>query len=194
MTARRQSNFPTRLSLDSQTETGSEFDWDPQTPAKPHFNPFTDFFSQLSISASSSTFLSIPHRFTTTTFQTYHATTTRVPTFRALTARIIRRRRTAVVFLVIIGALILLAIVKEAAPATFKLPNPRVWELRDPIDVAFASVTTVGPSHGRRNSPDLVLEPRQELGVLVAFMAAVTAKLPSHIDPSKPLDQLIVGF
>ena len=99
------------------------------------------------------------------------------------------------VFLVIIGALILLAIVKEAAPATFKSPNPRAWELRYPIDVAFASVATVGPSHERRNSPDLVLEPRQELGVLVAFMAAVTAKLPSHIDPSKPLDpQLVVGF
>jgi len=153
-------NFPTQLPLDSQTETGSEFDWDPQTPAKPHFNPFINFFSRLSISASSSTFLSTPRRFMMITFQTHQATTTRVPTFRGLTARIIRRRRTAVVFLVIIGALTLLAIVKEAAPATFKSPNPRAWEFRYPIDVAFASVATVGPSHERRNSHDLILEPR----------------------------------
>jgi len=95
----------------------------------------------------------------------------------------------------LVATLISLAIVKEAAPATFKLPDPRAWEPRDPIDVVFASVAIVGPSHERRNSHDLVLEPRQELGVLVAFMAAITAKLSPHIDPSKPLDpQLTVGF
>jgi len=100
-----------------------------------------------------------------------------------------------VVFLGIFGALILLVIGKEAAPATFKLPKRRAWELRDPIEVAFASVATVGPSHERSNSHDLVLKPGQELGLLVAFMAAVADKLSPHIDPSKPLDpQLTVGF
>jgi len=188
--------LPARLSLDSQTENGSELDWDPQTPAKPHFNPFTDFFSRLSISApSSSTFLNIPRRFTTT-LQTYHATTTRVPTFRAITARITRRRRAAIVFLATIGTLILLAIVTEAAPATLKFRKPRTWELNDPIDAVLAGVSTIGPLHERRNPHDLVLEPEQELGVLVSFMAAVKANvLPSDTDPSKPLDpQLVVGF
>jgi hypothetical protein len=196
MTTRRQSIFPLRLSLDSQTEAGSEFDCDPQTPAKPHFNAFTDFFNRLSISApSSSNFLSIPPRFTTTALQTYHATTTRAPTFRALTARITRRKRTAVIFIATIGALLLLAIVTEATPNTFKLQKSRAWEFNDRLD-AFASVSMVGPSHERRNPHDLVLTPGQEIGMLVAFMAAVKANmLPSDIDPSKPLDpQLVVGF
>jgi len=61
--------------------------------------------------------------------------------------------------------------------------------------VVFAFVATVGPSHERRNSHAVGLEPRPELGMLVAFMAAVTTELPSHIGPSKPLDpQLVVGL
>ena len=189
--ARRQAAFPSRLSLDSQIETGSEFDAVPQTPAKPHFNPFTDFFNHISISApSSATVLNSPHRFTTT------ALTTHVSTFRALTARITRRKRAAVIVIATIGALILLALVAEATPDTFKFRKPQAWELNDPLDAVFASRAIFGPSHERRNPHDLVLTPGQELGVLVAFMAAVKANmLPSDIDPSKPLDpQLVVGF
>ena len=196
MTTRRQPTFPSRLSIDSQTGTISEFDWDPQTPAKPHFNPFTDFFNQLSISApSSSTLFSIPRPFTTTALQTYD---TRVLTFRALIARITRRRKTAVIFIATIGALILLAIVTEAVPDTFKLRSPRkwAWEFNDPLDAALASASTFGQSHERRNQHDLVLTPEQEIGVLVAFMTAVKSNvIPPDVDPSKPLDpQLVVGF
>lgn len=193
MTTRRQATFPGRLSLDSQTENGSEIDWDSQTPVKPHF---TDFFSGLSIAApSSSTLLSIPRRFTTT-LQTYHDAATRIPTYRALAARITRRRRTAIVSLAIIAVLILLAIVTETVPATLKFRKPQAWEFNDPIDAVLALVPNVGPLHERRIPHDLVLEPEQELGVLVSFMAAVQANaLPFDIDPSKPLDpQLVVGF
>lgn len=194
--SRRQTAFPLRLSIDSQIETGSEFDGEPQTPAKPHFKPFTDFFNHISISVPfSSTVLNAPHRFTTTALQAYPATSTGVSTFRALTARITRRKRAAVIVLATIGALILLAFV-TAAPDTFKFRRPQAWELHDPLDEVFASGAIFGPSHERRNPHDLVLTPGQELGVLVAFMAAIKANmLPSDIDPSKPLDpQLVVGF
>ena len=100
------------------------------------------------------------------------------------------------IFIATIGVLILLAIVMEATPSTFKLPKRRTWEFDNDIHAAFASVSTSGPLHERRNPHDLVLQPEQELGVLVSFMAAVKANmLPSDIDPSKPLDpQLVVGF
>ena len=190
MATRRQATFPARLSLESQTENGSEIDWDPQTPAKSHF---TDFFSRLSISIPSPS--SIPPRFTTT-LQTCHATTARIPAFRALAARITRRKRAVVVFFATTAALILLGIVTKAAPTTLILRKPRTWEFNDPTDAVLSSVSTVGPLHSRRNPHDLVLEPQQELGVLVSFMVSVKANvLPSDIDPSKPLDpQLVVGF
>lgn len=100
------------------------------------------------------------------------------------------------IFMATIGALILLAIVTEATPNTFKSRKARTWQVGDPLDALFASGKFFGPSHERRNPHDLVLTPGQELGVLVSFMAAVKANiLPSDIDPSKPLDpQLVVGF
>jgi hypothetical protein len=197
MTTKRQSPFPARLSLDSRTETASVLDWDHQALEIPHFNLFTDFLGRLSVSTpSSSTLLSVPRRFTTITLQTYHSTTARFPAFRALTAKITRRRRTAVIFVASIGVLVLLAIVTGTAPASLIIPKPRTWEYERPIGVhaAFASVPV--PLHERRNPHDLVLNPEQELGVLVSFLTAVKANmLPSDIDPSKPLDpQLVVDF
>lgn len=130
----------------------------------------------------------------TTALQTYHAATTRVPTLGTLTAKVTHRRKTVVVSIATISALILLAIVAEVAT---KAPKPRTWEYNDRIDAVFGSGPTFRPSYyERRNPDDLVLEPQQELGVLVAFMAAVTYNvLPPYIDPSKPLDpQLVVGF
>ena len=95
-----------------------------------------------------------------------------------------------------ISALFLLALVTKATPDAFKFRKPQAWELNDPLDAVFAAGALFGPSHERRKPHDLVLTPGQELGVLVAFMAAVKANmLPSDIDPSKPLDpQLVVGF
>jgi hypothetical protein len=202
VTMRRQLAFLGRLSLDSQADTvsgSSEVDSGPQTPSKPHFNPFTDFVTRISIPPPSSTFLSIPRRFSTTTLQTYHATTARVPTFRALTTRITRRRRVAVV-LATLAVFILLAIVMETAPPTLKSPKSRTWKfdgfINNNIDAAFAPASAFGPSHKRTHPYDLVLEREQELGGLVAFMTALTSNmLPSDINPSEPLDpQLVVGF
>jgi len=111
----------------------------PSDASEATLQPFIDVFNHLSI--SSSTFFSIHHPFTTTALQTYD---TRVPTFRALIARITCRKKTAVIFIATIGALMLLAIVTEAAPDTFKLRSLRAWawEFNDPLDAALTSVST----------------------------------------------------